>query len=50
MEADTSVTDSRSALHVVEGIDLSGKDGVVTGSLVGLGAASWRGRGYCRRK
>jgi NAD(P)-dependent dehydrogenase (short-subunit alcohol dehydrogenase family) len=42
VEADTSVTDSRSALHVVEGIDLSGKVCVVTGASSGLGRESAR--------
>src|ERR1700744_4067186 len=42
VEADTSVTYSRSALHVVEGIDLSGKVCVVTGASSGLGRESAR--------
>src|ERR1700749_716747 len=42
VEADTSVTYSRSAQHVVEGVDLSGKVCVVTGASSGLGRESAR--------
>src|SRR4029077_11692062 len=42
VEADTSVTYSRSAQHVVEGVDLSGKVCVITGASSGLGRESAR--------
>src|ERR1700752_1025253 len=42
MEAHTRMTESRSALDIVEGIDLSGKVFVITGASSGLGRESAR--------
>src|SRR5580693_7189049 len=42
MEARARMTESRSALDVVEGIDLSGKTCVITGASSGLGRESAR--------
>ena len=42
VEARASMTESRSALDVVEGIDLSGKTCVITGASSGLGRESAR--------